>query len=227
MNKLKAFTLAEMLVVMGMIGVIAALTIPNLNEDALSTEYVAKFKKTEAAVQNALGLVKIKYGDDVSSWGDSTAVAQKIYNNLNWSESCGLAVDNMCFSKSDISAISGSTTMDGIGKSETAFKIVLKDNVSLAFDVETDETTGAYNGLKIYADLDGSKKGYNTMGQDIFIFKINDSGMISYDAIDANTVSTCRSTPSDGDKCSAWVHRTGNNDYINCSTVTLANPACD
>ena len=43
MNKLKAFTLAEMLVVMGMIGVIAALTIPNLNGDALSTEYVASF----------------------------------------------------------------------------------------------------------------------------------------------------------------------------------------
>ena len=173
MNKLKAFTLAEMLVVMGMIGVIAALTIPNLNGDALSTEYVAKFKKTEAAVQNALGLVKIKYGDDVPSWGDSTAVAQKIYNNLNWSESCGLAVDNMCFSKSDISAISGSTTMDGIGNSDTAFKIVLKDNVSLAFDIETDEDTGAYEGFKIYADLDGPKKGYNAMGQDIFMFKTN------------------------------------------------------
>ena len=40
-----AFTLAETLVVMGIIGVVAALTIPNLNQSTGDREKVARLKK--------------------------------------------------------------------------------------------------------------------------------------------------------------------------------------
>lgn len=45
MKKLFAFTLAETLIVMGIIGVVAALTLPNLNDSTNNKEKVAKVKK--------------------------------------------------------------------------------------------------------------------------------------------------------------------------------------
>ena len=214
MNKFRAFTIAELLIVIAMIGVIAALTLSEITGDATSSEYVAKFKKMEASVQNALNLAKIKYGNDISVWGDSSTVAKRIFETLNWESSCGLAVNSMCFSKSDIRAISGSETIDGIGNSDTAYKVVLKDNVSIAFEMVTDSDTGQFQELKVYTDLDGPQKGFNTMGQDIFILNVNESGMIVYDTIDSDTEETCRTLPANGDKCSALVHKNGNNKYI-------------
>ena len=40
-NKLKAFTMAEVLLVLGIIGVVAAITIPNLKDSADEQVYVA------------------------------------------------------------------------------------------------------------------------------------------------------------------------------------------
>ena len=45
MAKKIAFTLAETLIVMGIIGVVSALTIPNLNSATADKEKVAKVKK--------------------------------------------------------------------------------------------------------------------------------------------------------------------------------------
>lgn len=45
LDKYIAFTLAETLIVMGIIGVVAALTIPNLNSSTADKEKVAKVKK--------------------------------------------------------------------------------------------------------------------------------------------------------------------------------------
>lgn len=45
MKKLIAFTLAETLIVMGIIGVVAALTLPNLNSSTGDKEKVVKVKK--------------------------------------------------------------------------------------------------------------------------------------------------------------------------------------
>ena len=45
LKKAFAFTLAETLIVMGIIGVVAALTIPNLNSSTADKEKIAKVKK--------------------------------------------------------------------------------------------------------------------------------------------------------------------------------------
>ena len=46
MKKTLAFTLAEVLVVMGIIGVVAAITIPTLNNTTNEKEIVAKVNKS-------------------------------------------------------------------------------------------------------------------------------------------------------------------------------------
>ncbi len=52
-KKFIAFTLAETLIVMGIIGVVAALTIPNLNSSTNGLEQVTKIKKTYAELSEA------------------------------------------------------------------------------------------------------------------------------------------------------------------------------
>lgn len=222
MKKSRAFTLAEVLVVIGMIGVIAALTIPNLQSDTLTQEYLTRYKKTEASLQNALSLARIKYGDNPAAWGDISSKAKKIYQYLNWSSSCGLDENGLCFSTSNVLAISGSQKISAIGKDKEAYKITLNDNSSMAFKYVVNEnaTTNFY----VFVDLDGPNSGYNTLGQDIFGFEISSEGKLDFTNT-ANIVSNCRALSNYTD-CSTWIHKTGNNEYLNCSTVTLASPTC-
>ena len=68
MKKFLAFTLAETLIVMGIIGIVSALTLPNLNSSTGEKEKVAKVKKIYQSsflifwlfrVRNILELIEI------------------------------------------------------------------------------------------------------------------------------------------------------------------------
>ena len=76
-RKAFAFTLAETLIVMGIIGVVAALTIPNLNSSTADKEKVAKVMKVYSNLNNAFGRAEAVYGS-VDEWfsGDANATAQ-------------------------------------------------------------------------------------------------------------------------------------------------------
>ena len=67
LKKALAFTLAETLIVMGIIGVVAALTIPNLNSSTADKEKVAKVKKIYSNLNDALGRAQVVYGP-VEEW---------------------------------------------------------------------------------------------------------------------------------------------------------------
>ena len=54
-RKTIAFTLAETLIVMGIIGIVSALTLPNLNSSTGEKEKVAKVKKIYQNLSDALG----------------------------------------------------------------------------------------------------------------------------------------------------------------------------
>ena len=66
-KKFIAFTLAETLIVMGIIGVVAALTIPNLNSSTNGLEQVTKIKKTYAELVQALDRATAVYGP-IETW---------------------------------------------------------------------------------------------------------------------------------------------------------------
>ncbi len=55
-NKKQAFTLAEVLLVLAIIGVIAAVTIPSVMQQSSEKKYAALAKKTASTVQNAINL---------------------------------------------------------------------------------------------------------------------------------------------------------------------------
>ncbi|MBR1680385.1 type II secretion system protein, partial [bacterium] len=54
-QKKSAFTLAETLIVMGIIGVVAALTIPSLTNSTNNKDVVAKVRKAHTNLEDAFG----------------------------------------------------------------------------------------------------------------------------------------------------------------------------
>ncbi len=62
-----AFTLAETLIVMGIIGVVAALTLPNLNSSTGEKEKVVKLQKIYQNINDALGRAVAVYGP-IDTW---------------------------------------------------------------------------------------------------------------------------------------------------------------
>ena len=64
----KGFTLAEVLITLGIIGVVAALTIPTLIQNYKTRETVSRLKKTYSEVNEAIKLAVIENGP-ISHWG--------------------------------------------------------------------------------------------------------------------------------------------------------------
>ena len=62
--KNRAFTLAEVLITLGIIGVVAAMTIPNLISNVHGTRYRSQLKKSVSSLSQAARLNKANYGWD-------------------------------------------------------------------------------------------------------------------------------------------------------------------
>lgn len=60
--KLRAFTMAEMLVAMAIIGIVSALTIPTLKQDYQKKMYVAKLQKATHVLENSIKIMLVEEG---------------------------------------------------------------------------------------------------------------------------------------------------------------------
>ena len=58
-KKIKAFTMAEVLLVLGIIGIVAAITLPNLKDSTDSQVNVSKAKKVYADLTTAFSLTEL------------------------------------------------------------------------------------------------------------------------------------------------------------------------
>ncbi|MBR1942153.1 type II secretion system protein [bacterium] len=206
MRKLFAFTLAETLIVMGIIGVVAALTLPNLNSSTGDKEKVAKVKKIYSNLEDAYGRATAIYGP-VENWADNNGdVSAQKYGErftefMRVSKSCGNGEG--CFSKNG--------DMGGLGDNSSYYKYILSDGTSIAFDY-------GYPYGYIWIDIDGPNKGSAEIGKDIFQFYIsqgNQKGQLFPWGGDTDTFSgedDCPKSKVEG--CTAWIIKHGNMDYL-------------
>ncbi|MBR1942914.1 type II secretion system protein [bacterium] len=166
-----AFTLAETLVVIGIIGVVAALTLPNLNSSTGDKEKVVKMKKIYSDLNNALGRATAVYGPYktwcISGPGDTFECSQKCFNRI---------MEFMKYSK--ICTISDSCALvyqesNGSNSGGSSYRpsALLADGASIALN------GGGSDGNKFYIDLDGPYKGNSRDGVDVFDFKIKGNGV--------------------------------------------------
>lgn len=222
----KAFTMAEVLMVLGIIGVVAALTLPNLKDNADEQFYVAKAAKVYSELETAFSRAQLKYGENILDWGGmttnnvgtvGTGVASKMKKYLEVTTDCGIGLNTTCW-------ISSTT------ENNSAYKLELKDGTTLSFynNTGTGSFEGNLSGIsrfpgRIFLDLDGPKKGPNEMGVDIFAASYGPQKITSgIDFLDGTERSP------DSLRYLAWVLKYGNEDYNRCSGLKFfGNTSCN
>ena len=206
-----AFTLAETLIVMSIIGVVAALTIPNLNQATGEKEKVARVKKLYSNLEDAIGRTEAIYGA-LSEWDSSNltgAVLEgRMVDFIKHSKECAANTPSGCFSSNSVNPFaSGGTSVD----------IASNGGYFVTADGSSVGVVGSGD-LVVYIDIDGPSKGTNKLGEDIFQFYLNSgndylltpAGRGSYDS----NLSACISDSN----CTAWVVDYDNMDYKKLGT---------
>ena len=186
MKKIFGFTLAEVLITLGIIGVVAALTMPSLINNYRKQVLVTQFKKEVNFVQNSLR--KVMADEGVDSLFDTNVIifnAPSASSSSGYLGSYGINADNLA-SAIGLTPVAENTkfyqdTRNGFGIGSGDFKsYYTKDGACIAFD------DGAHLGLwgnMDYAHFDfyfdiNCDKGPNVAGRDRFSLAFSQNAKI-------------------------------------------------
>ena len=222
MKKFIAFTLAETLIVMGIIGVVAALTLPNLNSSTGDKEKVAKVKKIYQNLNDAYGRAVAVYGPSDSWYGARAGgytTATLVANAERITEF--LKITNTgtgkCFSTARTKYLNG---IEGIPWSgPPGYSVMTADGTSVMIH-------GTPYPEGFFVDIDGPSKGTNTWGKDLFAFSIVNGEVYpsGYNLTDEQLKNSCFKTGVD---CTGWVVQNENMDYLKCpNDLSWTNTTC-
>ncbi len=224
-KKFIAFTLAETLIVMGIIGIVATLTIPNLNSSTNNMEKVTKVKKIYAELTQAHERATAVYGP-VETWftnlptgtNESQRYFDRITEFMKLQKSCRTGGSNC-----------GKFYMKGTSYTKNT-AVVLISGAVVGIDIFSSSCNNSYTGFDkirdrcgvIYVDIDGKDKGKNTFAIDQFAFNVGKRGIKpagDYEYVDTYLnvigVSSIKITYSDKyNVVAGWVIENGNMDYL-------------
>ena len=231
MKRFFAFTLAETLIVIGIIGIVSALTLPNLNASTGEKEKVAKVKKLYQNLTDAYGRATVVYGP-MKDWPTSnftTVAGDRISEFLKVTKNCGITNTGNCFASANTKSNGGSRTAFRLDTETKLYKFILADGSSVG--ITSDNSANFYppnlisgptdttSHLMFIVDIDGPNKGKNTFGYDLHQFMTwdpNDTQSSYYRELKAypgagfsNMLTSCF-----GEGCTAWVIEADNMDYI-------------
>ena len=184
-----AFTLAESLLVMGVIGIVATLVVPNLKNNSEDQVYVAKARKVYTEIETAYERAVLKYGDP-KDWTKAQTNAH-LQEFLNVKKVC---TDATC-----------TQSMAICGKNYA----ILKDGSSFCCGYVYD----VINTSDLIVDLDGPQKGYNTEGKDIFRIHIELGNGITTSKIRAFHHTPVSGAAPTNSNYLQWILDYGNMDY--------------
>ena len=192
-NCKKAFTLAEVLITLGIIGVVAAMTLPNLVANYRSKVAVTQLKKMYSVLSEALLFTVQRDGDysSLSVIGDSLENVESWYYDALKPY---LKITQECFNKAGCWADTGTKLLNGgtpkydsgnkgIGYGIVVFNTI--DGYSVSVDTYRAGSDGEFWGvgidsgafIVIYVDING-KKLPNVIGKDTFAFVFSDRGFV-------------------------------------------------
>lgn len=174
-RKALAFTLAEVLVVLGIIGVVSALTIPNLSQNTGDKEKVAKVKKVYSDLNEAFERAQAEYGpynkwfkNDTTYTAQATRFGDRMTEFMKVSKTCKFTTG--CASKSKAYYYDGSEMVSNLDNSHKVnYNVILADGTAVSFE-------GGVIGSRVYVDIDGPNKGKTKEGSDLFTFTIRKNG---------------------------------------------------
>ena len=185
-TKAKGFTLAEVLITLGIIGVVAALTIPTLMTNYKKKQYYTQFMKARSALENAIKLYEDEHGilfDINWNTGEGEELTgEKVKNLAAYFHGSQLVTDdNYEDMLSGYNKIEVTRNYDGSGEKYDAGGMYDEmfvgpergfiTNDGMLYIMNFDDGFG--NGG--YVDINGPNSGPNIYGRDIFVFYLNKS----------------------------------------------------
>lgn len=198
MKKFFGFTLAEVLITLGIIGVVAALTIPTLISKYQKTQYVTQLKKAYTELNQGLRQLTNNYncGTDLYCTGvylingDATTFGDEIVKYFKVLKNCR-NTEAGCFTTSASQYIDGSGVRVDWHSSTNGYRFITADGMAFevtdmeGYDCSGGETPSGTNFAtvcgKVHVDINGPEKQPNAYGRDIFSFWIvNGRGAILY-----------------------------------------------
>ncbi len=225
------FTLAEVLITLGIIGIVAAMTLPSLVQKNVEKQRVSQLKKAYSTLSQAyLTIHSVEGSPDEWNLPDRNAedggqyVLNKFKPYLRILKDCGTRGKG-CYSE-------GPSDTQG----NTAAKVVLYDGSALSVKVWDAYCTADYGNSKslksvcgiLEVDLNGLKSP-NLHGHDIFRFFLTKQAIVPYGTTlqsgnedVSNNVSWayCLNNNGRGGGCTAWVLYNENMDYLHCKDLS-------
>ena len=178
------FTLSEVLITLGIIGVVAALTAPALVNNTSNAQVGPKLAKVVSTIENANRKILMDAAvTDLKQVGTSTDdYMEKLSEQIS-----GSSYETTAMNNSNFSPTPSNYNSDGFGVGIASFKqFNFPGNMNLMLFryvgsvANITGARGAYKGgfATMLIDINGFKTAPNVMGKDIFVFIIDRGGAI-------------------------------------------------
>lgn len=237
--KILGFTLAEVLIVLGIIGIVAEMTIPTLINNFQTKVTITNLKKVYSEFSQAYTLSAQENGTP-DTWGltegdaaGAVTLINKFIPYLRISKQCvGTAASDYkgCFPDIVYKRLDNDPSVN-INSLDIYQKVILSDGTLVAFQVTSatcnpvygitnNPNKGACGGITV--DINGFKSP-NQLGKDVFFFWITKSGIIPVGTPeDTNRSQITNSGYGDA----AWVLYNENMDYLKCNVYWNGPTTC-
>ena len=231
MKKKNAFTLAEVLITLGIIGIVAAMTMPAIIQKNTEKTTVARLKKVYSTLSQAyLGVLSRDGSPD--EWNlpyyteddGGQYILDKFKPWLKIIKDCGTR-EKGCYTE-------GTNDTQG----NTAAKAILNDGICLSFKVWQNQCLSSFGNVQQVKNICGiievdinCLKNPNKQGHDIFRFFLTKDRIFPYgtalqDSGDLDNPSRLSfaycAKYKGGMGCTAWVLYNENMDYLRCSDLS-------
>ena len=214
----KGFTLAEVLITLAIIGIVATMTIPTLINKYQEKITVTKVKKMYSTLSQAYGFYLAENDKAEYIFSGDEGSAEKVFKifepYLKVSEDCTSSGTKNCFSPENYyTKDSNLWVADFYDQTKEHYQIRLNDGSAILFkgsDAANKDT--AQSLFQAYYDTNG-KDFPNTLGKDAFIFIFDHNGTIPYSPAEG-MVNNC--IKGSGHSCAGWIVMNSNMEYLHC-----------
>ena len=221
--KRAAFTLAEVLITLGIIGVVAAMTMPSLIQNYQEKATVTKLKKFYSLVSQAyVSILNDEGGSDTLQAGDDLEMMEKFGKYLKYQKTCGR--NKGCFPNVTYKSVTGNGYNKWEDDTTYRSRAILTDGTLIMFNLNALRNNSDNFYAQIYVDINGFK-GPNQLGRDFFYFYISPEKIVPGGAKVLETIfpdqkfdENC--IQQNGYACAAWVIYNENMDYLHCKDLS-------
>ena len=242
-----AFTLAEVLITLGIIGVVATITLPSLIQRNVEKQRVAQLKKAYSELSQAYNLAVEEFGSP-TEWGMGGMNEEKSHYIManNMRKFLKLSVDCVDMPDTEAKRVCGQFNKIGKLASQNAIQsntikingraVILSDGTTVTLRVFSGQCNHQYGAMKnvcgiIHVDVNGSSYP-NQLGEDQFGFYFTKDKLVPA-GIKGSSLTFERACnrlinspyPSYGGSsnmyaCTAWVLYNENQDYLHCDDLS-------